>query len=129
MKIAVAVRDGFTRIAGHAGKAADWLVFDWEPGRALDEPGRVHLEKAQLFHYLGDDAGAHPLDGVALVVAGSAGDGFRRHMAKRGAEVVLTGEEDPRAAVDKLLAGEELDGVRFDPLRLVCSVRDLFSRH
>ncbi|MBC9072664.1 hypothetical protein IAI53_11875 [Thauera sp. CAU 1555] len=127
MKIAVATRE-FAHIAGHAGKAAEWLVFDWDAGRPLTEPQRVRLERAQLFHYF-DDAGPHPLDGVALVIAGSAGDGFRRHMAKRGAEVLLTGESEPRAAVDKLIAGEELDGVRFDPLRLVCGVRDLFARH
>ncbi|THF59359.1 NifB/NifX family molybdenum-iron cluster-binding protein [Pseudothauera rhizosphaerae] len=127
MKIAVATRD-FARIAGHAGKAAEWLVFEWEAGHPLVEPQRVHLEKAQLFHYF-DDAGPHPLDGVELVIAGSAGDGFRRHLAKRGAEVLLTGEDDPRTAVEKLVAGEELDGVRFDPTRLLCSVRDLFARH
>lgn len=127
MKIAVATR-AFAQIAGHAGKAADWLVFEHHAGQPLGAAQRVHLEKAQLFHYF-DDAGPHPLDGVALVIAGSAGDGFRRHMARRGAEVVLTGDTDPRTAVERLLAGDELDGVRFDPLRLVCSVRDLFARH
>ncbi len=130
MKIAVATRDGCC-IAGHAGKAAHWLVFEWDegaPGRPLAAPQSVHLEKDQLFHYF-DDGGPHPLDGVALIIAASAGDGFRRHMGKRGAEVLLTGEREARVAVEKLVAGEALDGVRFDPLRLVCSVRDLFARH
>ena len=51
-------------------------------------------------HHCEDD-GPHPLDGVDIVVAGSAGDGFMRHMKKRGAEVLLTGETDPAAALTR----------------------------
>ena len=127
MKIAVATRR-FECIIGHAGKARDWLVFDWEFGRALAEPRRVSLEKADLFHHFQDDR-PHPLDGVDLIVAGSAGDGFKRHMNTRGASVLLTGEEDPVAAVRKLVAGEPLADMRFDPTRMLCGVRDLFSRY
>jgi hypothetical protein len=66
----------------------------------------------------------HPLDGVELVIAASAGEGF--NMAKRGAEVILTGEKDALRALAAVLAGEVLP---FDPTNLLCKLRDLFSRH
>lgn len=127
MRIAVATQD-FEQVSGHAGKAREWLVYDCQPGAPLAVPQRVSLEKSQLFHYF-DDVGPHPLDGVKLIVAGSAGDGFLRHMGKRGAEVLLTGESDPQVALQKLIAGEALADTRFDPTRALCALRDLFSRH
>ena len=127
MRIAVATRD-FGDVSGHAGKARHWLVFDCRPGAGVPEPRRVCLEQEQLFHYF-DDSAPHPLDGVELVVAGGAGDGFIRHLAKRGSAVLLTGETDPRAALARILAGEALPDPRFDVTRIACRVRDLFARH
>ena len=57
------------------------------------------------------------------------GDGFLRHMQGWGAEVLLTGETDPQAALHKVLAGEALPDTRFDVTTALCKVRDLFSRH
>lgn len=71
----------------------------------------------------------HPLDGVEVVIAASAGDGFVRHMAKRGAEVLLTGEQQPDDALARILAGEALPDPRFDITTTLCKIRDLFSRH
>lgn len=130
MKIAVATQD-WTTVAGHAGQTRTWAVFDLaahRPADPLPEPARVTLAKEQLFHHFRDD-GPHPLDGVDVVVAGSAGDGFIRHMAKRGADVLLTGETDPKAALAKILAGEALPDTRFDITTTLCKLRDLFSRH
>ena len=76
-----------------------------------------------------EDNETHPLDGIDLVVAASAGDGFIRHMKKRGAEVLLTGETDPALAITRILAGEALPDPRFDITTALCKVRDLFSRH
>lgn len=126
MKVAIATKD-YSEVSGHAGQARHWLVFDCQGGTGLPAPSRVELDKAQVFHHFEDDA-PHPLDGVEIVVAESAGDGFLRHMAKRGAQVVLTGESDPGAAMEKLLAGEVLPDQRFDPTRVICKLRDLFSR-
>ena len=124
MKIAIASKD-FATVSSHAGQTRHWLVYDSDvPG----EPLRVTLEKEQLIHYFKDD-GPHPLDGVEVVIAASAGDGFIRHMAKRGAEVLLTGESDAAKALAAVLAGEVLPDQRFDPTRVLCKVRDLFSRH
>jgi predicted Fe-Mo cluster-binding NifX family protein len=127
MKIAIPT-SGFTTVSGHAGQARHWLVYDCEPGRPIPEPRRISLEKEQVMHHFKDD-GPHPLDGVEIVIAGSAGDGFFRHMRKRGADVLLTGETEPAAALAKILAGEALPDPRWDPSLLLCKVRDLFSRY
>lgn len=124
MKIAIASKD-FTTVSSHAGQTRHWLVYD---SAATDSPQRVTLEKEQLFHHF-QDGGPHPLDGVEVIVAASAGDGFIRHMAKRGAEVLLTGETDAGKALAAVMAGEVLPDQRFDPTRVLCKVRDLFSRH
>ena len=70
----------------------------------------------------------HPLDGVSVVVTASAGEGFIRHMGRRGARVLLTGETDPAAAIARILAGEALPERRFDVTTAFCKIRDLFSR-
>lgn len=130
MKIAMPTRDGKT-VAGHAGKARSWLIFDLGAGvgpEGLPEPAQIELAKDEVFHEFSDDR-PHPLDGVELVVAGSAGDGFVRHLKKRGAEVVLTGETDPSEALRRLARGEALPEQSFDITTSLCKLRDLFSRH
>ena len=91
MKIAIATKANGTQVSGHAGQATDWLVYDCQPGATLPEPQHIELTKAQLPHHFQDD-GPHPLHGVEVVVAASAGDGYIRHMEKWGAQVLLTGE-------------------------------------
>lgn len=127
MKIAVATSD-FTAVSGHVGQARHWLLYDCEPGKPIPVPQRVELDKQQVFHHF-NDARPHPLDGVEIIIARSAGDGFLRHMEKRGANVLLTGETDPAAALARILAGEALPDPRWNPSLLLCKVRDLFSRH
>lgn len=128
MKVAIATHHEWSQVSGHAGKAREWLLFDCQSGQPLPEPRRIVLSKEQLPHHFKDD-GPHPLHGVDLLIAGSAGDGFLRHMAGWGAQVLLTGETDPRAALQKVLAGEALPDTRFDVTTALCKVRDLFSRH
>ena len=128
MKVAIATHKDWSQVSGHAGQAREWLLFDCQPGAPLPEPQRIALSKEQLPHHFKDD-GPHPLHGVDLLIAGSAGDGFLRHMAGWGAQVLLTGETDPRAALQKVLAGEALPDTRFDVTTTLCKVRDLFSRH
>jgi predicted Fe-Mo cluster-binding NifX family protein len=128
MKIAIATNDRWDKVSGHAGQTRDWLVFDCEPGKAIPEPQRIQLSKEQLPHYFKDD-GPHPLHGVEIVVAASAGDGYVRHMEKWGAQVLLTGEIDPLMALQKILNGEALPETRFDITTTLCKLRDLFSSH
>ena len=130
MKIAIATKDWQT-VSGHAGKARCWLLYDLQPGKAgapLPPPARIELTSDQVLHYFRDD-GHHPLDGVEIVVAGSAGDGFVRHMKNRGADVLLTGETDPAAALTRIIAGEPLPEQRFDITTTLCKLRDMFSQH
>ena len=128
MKIAVAAREDWSQVSGHAGQTRNWLLFDCQPGEALPAPQRIELSKAQLPHHFRDD-GPHPLHWVEIVVAASAGDGYLRHMQKWGAQVLLTGETDPLVALQKILAGEALADTRFDISTTLCKLRDLFSRH
>ena len=128
MKIAVATKDQWTQVSGHAGQARDWLVFDCQPRAPLPEPRRVALSQEQLPHHFQDTA-SHPLHGVEIMVAASAGDGYIRHMAKWGAQVLLTGETAPLTALQKIMAGEALADTRFDLTTTLCKLRDLISRH
>lgn len=128
MKIAIASKDNWTSVSGHAGQTRDWLVFDCEPGKPIPEPQRIQLSKEQLPHHFRDD-GPHPLHGVEIFIAASAGDGYLRHMEKWGAQVLLTGETDPLAALKKILNGEALPETRFDITTTLCKLRDIFSGH
>jgi predicted Fe-Mo cluster-binding NifX family protein len=130
MKIAIAIRD-YATVGSHAGQARHWLLYDLSQhaaGRLLPAPQRIELAPDEVLHQFADDR-PHPLDGVDLIVAGSAGDGFIRHMKKRGADVLLTGESDPAGAITRILAGEALPEQRFDITTTLCKLRDLFSRH
>ncbi|KAB2922640.1 MAG: hypothetical protein F9K30_12120 [Dechloromonas sp.] len=130
MKIAIATKD-FTAVSGHAGQCRHWLLYDLSNHRSnqlLPPPRRVDLEKDEVLHVFEDDR-PHPLDGVDIAVVASAGDGFVRHMKKRGCEVLQTGESDPALAITRILAGEALPDPRFDITTSLCKLRDLFSRH
>lgn len=131
MKIAIATKN-YTKVSSHAGQTRQWLVYDLSghrPGQLLPAPTFIDLSKEQVLHHFEEKEGAHPLDGVDLVVAASAGDGFIRHMKKRGTDVLLTGEEDPTRAITCILAGEALPDTRFDITTSLCKLRDLFSKH
>ncbi len=128
MKIAVATNDNWAKVSGHAGQTRDWLVFDCQRGEPIPEPQRVLLTREQLPHHFKDD-GPHPLHGVEIMIAASAGDGYIRHMEKWGAQVLLTGESDPLMALKKIMDGEALADTRFDITTTLCKLRDLFSRH
>jgi len=127
MKIAVATKDNWSKVSGHAGQTSDWLLFDCNPGLAIPAGHRIQLSKEQLPHHFKDDE-PHPLHGVEIFVAASAGDGYVRHMQKWGAQVLLTGEEDPIQALKKILNGEALPDTRFDITTTLCKIRDLFSK-
>lgn len=130
MKIAIATKD-FNQVSGHAGQTRQWLLYDLSHHRSsqlLPPPTPIDLAKDEVLHVFEDDR-PHPLDGVDIVVAASAGDGFIRHMRKRGAQVLLTGESDPAMAITHILAGEALPDPRFDVTTTLCKIRDLFSRH
>lgn len=126
MKIAIATHD-YTDVAGHAGQARHWLVYDSTTG--AETPQRLELAKREVLHHWKDGDGPHPLEDVAVIVAASAGDAFVRRMARRGVDVLLTSERDASRALAAVLDGEILAAPDFNPALLLCRLRDLFSKH
>jgi len=126
MRIAIATQD-FSDVAGHAGQARHWLVYD-SSHEDSEQPQRLALEKGEVLHHWKEDR-PHPLDNVSVMIARSAGDAFVRRMAKRGVDVLLTSERDAGRALNAVLKGEVLPTPGFDPTRLLCRLRDLFSPH
>jgi len=128
MKIAVAVTNNTHKVAGHAGRARRWLVYDITDPAEIPPPRRVDLEAEMVFHHY-EGEGAHPLDGIEAVIALSAGDGFLRRLEQRGVHVALTAETDPAKAVADYLT-ECLASPRPRPIgSLICKTLDLFSKH
>ena len=127
MLVAVASQD-FATVTGHAGQARRWLLFRIEPGHPATEVRRIELLKEQVFHHWADQ-GAHPLDGIAAIIATSAGDSFLTRMQERGVAVTLTGEADPARAVADWSAGIVLPPKPRPIGRLLCKLHDLFSKH
>jgi len=127
MRVAVASSD-YAKVTGHAGRARHWLVFEVAEDGTMGEPTRVALTADMVFHYHEDDK-PHPLDGIDALLAHSAGDGFLKHMEKRGVEVKLTAETSPAKAVADYLA-ECLSAPKPRPIgKLLCATFDLFSKH
>jgi len=124
MKIAIPSDDG-VHVAGHAGQARHWLIYD--DGADPARPERLELDKPEVLHHW-KDRGPHPLDDVDVMVATSAGDAFVRRMADRGVTVHLTGERDAARAAAGVRNGEPLPRPPFNPHLLLCKLRDLFSK-
>lgn len=103
MRIAVTSQN-FRTVTGHAGKARRFLVFDVMNDRSITESERLDLPLDMAMHGF-DDKRPHPLDGIDVLLTGGAGDGFVMRMARRGVQVVRTGEADPVTALHDLLAG------------------------
>ncbi|MCB1956366.1 MAG: hypothetical protein KDG55_11865 [Rhodocyclaceae bacterium] len=126
-RVAIATQ-GFSQVSRHAGRAREWIVAELAGEGEAFSFVRITLAAEEILHLATEDK-PHPLDGVELFVAGSAGEGFVRHMARRGAEVVLTGETDPQRVCELLSSARALPEPGFDPTRVLCRIRDLFSRH
>jgi len=87
----------FRTVTAHAGKTRRFLIYDISSPSSPHEVERLDLPNGMAFHdFRGND---HPIDGVAVLITGGAGEGFLARMAQRGIKVVVTGEEDPRQAV------------------------------
>ena len=128
MKIAVAITNDAAKVSGHAGRARHWLVYDAEAPDAVAAPSRMDLDSEMVFHHLKEGA-PHPLDGIEVIIALSAGEGFLKHMEKRGIHVALTAETDPAKAVNDYLT-QSLSGPKPRPIgALICKTLDLFSKH
>jgi len=103
MRIAVTSQN-YRTVTGHAGRARRFIVFDaggQEPPREIE---RLDLDANMAIHGFDHTAG-HPLDSMNVLITGGAGEGFVRHLAARGVQVVATDESEPVLAVKAFLAG------------------------
>lgn len=106
MKIAVTSQN-FRTITGHGGKARRFMVYSPGADGEPQEVERIDLPKELSFHEWHGE-GAHPVDGVDVLITGSCGQGFANRLAGRGVRVMVTGESDPVTAVKAVLAGTPL---------------------
>jgi len=102
VKFAV-VSEDFETISGHAGHACRFLLFEGEAGREPKEIGRLELGEEQTIHHF--QGGAHPLDGIEVLIAGSAGQCFVERMRERGITTVAVPNMAPATAVAAYLMG------------------------
>ncbi len=113
--IAVAVKpDG--SLAGHAGRARRWLVYDVWPGEAPKEVYTLILDEESCLHewHVATFPDRHPLHSVDVAIAQSGGEGVIRNLAQRDTNLVLTGETNPLAAVNAYLAERLIPGLPHD---------------
>lgn len=106
-RVAVATFDGTTLLT-HGGRARRFDVYDTS-GAAAGESvptlvGCIELVEEEVLHLCGDGR-PHPIDQVGAVIAGASGDGFVKHMGRRGIEAVITDEEDVAKALADYVAG------------------------
>ena len=97
MKIAVTSQN-FRTVTGHAGRARRFLIYDVQPGAEPIELARLDLPSEQSFHETGG-VGAHPIDGVNVLLSGSFGGHFVQVLAQRGIRAAITDLENPVEAV------------------------------
>lgn len=102
MKFAVASED-FETISGHAGHAARFLVYEAEKGTEPQLIARIDLNEDQTIHHF--KGGEHPLDGVNVLIAASAGQCFVEKMQDRGITTVAVANMPPATAVVAYLMG------------------------
>ena len=103
MRIAVTSQN-FRSVTGHAGRARRFIVFEVGDKGTPQEIERLDLEANMTIHGF-DPRSNHPLDNMKVLITAGSGEGFIRHMAARGVQVVATAESDPAMAVAAYLAG------------------------
>ena len=103
MRIAVSSQN-YRTVTGHAGKARRFIVFEADEQTPPREIERLDLDADMAIHGF-DHRSVHPLDSMQVLITGSAGEGFVRHLAARGVLVVATNEINPGLAVAAFLDG------------------------
>jgi predicted Fe-Mo cluster-binding NifX family protein len=107
VKIAVTSQN-FRTVSGHAGRARRFLIYDAEPGAEPVEVARLDLPKELAMHEF-HGAGAHPIDGVDVILSQGFGDGFARRTATRGIVAFATDKADPVEAVKAYLVSQQME--------------------
>ena len=104
MKVGVSSQN-FRTITGHAGKSRRFLVYELRED-GVHELERIDLPKEMSLHAFSGTE--HPLFDLDIIVTAGCGEGFVRRMSSHDVHVVATAEIDPKATVEKLLAGKDV---------------------
>lgn len=102
MKIAVSSQNLKT-ITSHAGKCRNFRVYDIE-NKEIIHKTLLELTLEQSFHESHAEA-PHPLDGVDVLISGSAGANLLSRLDGMGIQSVVTPQTDPDSAVNAFLNG------------------------
>lgn len=102
MKIAVTSQNRKT-VTGHAGKCRRFWIYEVKDCEVKDRQ-LLELAIEETFHER-HGGGAHPLDGINVLITGGMGDGLQRRLKQRGILAVATGETDPERAIADWLNG------------------------
>ena len=101
LRVAVTSQNRKT-VTEHAGKCRKFWIYETRAGRVTGKT-LLELPIEQSLHE--SPAGApHPLDGVDVLITAGIGDGQRQRLLSRGIDTHGTGEENPAAAVEALIA-------------------------
>jgi hypothetical protein len=76
-------------------------------GLHIVQTGEFDLPKEMSIHEH-PCGGAHPLDGLDVLITSSCGEGLLRKLAERGIKVIVTSETDPLTAVAAVSSGAPL---------------------
>ncbi|MEW6676375.1 MAG: NifB/NifX family molybdenum-iron cluster-binding protein [Pseudomonadota bacterium] len=102
MKIAVTSQNRKT-VTGHAGKCRKFWVYDVDHAEARSR-NLLELGLDQTFH-ASHGEGAHPLDGINVLITAGLGTGLQQRLKRKGILAVATPETDPDRAVAAWLNG------------------------
>ena len=102
MKIAVTSQNRKT-ITGHAGKCRKFWIYEID-NKTILKKTLLELALEQSLHE-SHGAGAHPLDGINVLISGGAGHGLIRRLNNMGIQGLVTAETEPDSAVADFLNG------------------------
>lgn len=107
MKIAITSQNQRT-VSGHAGRATRFVVYEVDNGKVIgkelievDKENTLH----EFFHNARIPGKTHPVLKVDVVITGSMGPGFIRHMEEFDIEAIMTDEHELDVVVNKYLNG------------------------
>lgn len=111
MKIALASQNRRS-LTAHAGKCRHFFIVDTTtPGMARS----VELSPSQVLHVWSGE-GAHPLEGIELLLAASIGTGVVEKLSRRGIRALATPERELSRVVEKLVDGSlPITPIRTEP--------------
>jgi predicted Fe-Mo cluster-binding NifX family protein len=101
--IAVATADGET-LDTHGGRVKRFSLYRLPAEGGAIPAGRIEIPDEEVLHLCGDGR-RHVIDAVSAVIVGPSGEGFVKHMQRRGIEAVTTAADSVTQALADYLAG------------------------